>query len=147
MGLEEAAMFVPGFARRTGTALVLSVVLTGVAVAETGLSRYQGAWLGPGSSCRDVYVSSAKGISFKRPGDPFAQAFIVSDARLQTPTASCRIKSVKASGSVQAFALDCANAVSVNEVKVLIGIGSDGSLKRYFNEQDTIGTAYQRCSP
>jgi hypothetical protein len=31
-------------------------------------------------------------------------------------------------------------------VRVLMALMPDGSLKRYFNEQDATGTAYQRCS-
>jgi hypothetical protein len=59
--------------------------------------------------------------------------------------ASCRIKSVKPSGDRQMLVLDCANAVAGNEVRVLLAPSPDGSLRRYFNEQDTIGTMYQRC--
>ena len=43
--------------------------------------------------------------------------------------------------------LDCANAVADQEVKVLMAPSKDGSLRRYFNEEDKTGTTYQRCSP
>jgi hypothetical protein len=36
--------------------------------------------------------------------------------------------------------------VSANEVRVLMARAPDGSLRRYFNDQDTAGTPYQRCS-
>jgi hypothetical protein len=36
--------------------------------------------------------------------------------------------------------------VAGNEVRVLMAPQPDGSLRRYFNEQDTTGTQYQRCS-
>jgi hypothetical protein len=65
------------------------------AMAQGGLSGYQGAWLAGGSGCAEVYSSDGKGISFKRPVDIFAPAFIVSGNRLKTPQASCRIKSVR----------------------------------------------------
>ncbi len=54
--------------------------------------------------------------------------------------------SVRPAGDRQLLVLDCANAVAGNEVRVLMAPQPDGSLKRYFNAQDTTGTAYQRCS-
>jgi hypothetical protein len=78
--------------------------------------------------------------------DLFAPAFIVSGNRLRTPQASCRIKSIRPSGDRQLLSLDCANAVAGNEVRALMATLPDGSLKRYFNEQDTTGSSYQRCS-
>jgi hypothetical protein len=116
------------------------------AMAQGGLSGYQGAWLAGGSGCAEVYSSDGNGISFKRPVDIFAPAFIVSGNRLKTPQASCRIKSVRQTGDRERFLLDCANAVAGNEVRVLMATQPDGSLRRYFNEQDTTGTQYQRCS-
>ena len=105
-----------------------------------------GAWLTGGADCAEVYSSAGKGTSFKKPVDIFAPAFIVSGNRLRTPQASCRIKSAKPEGDRQRLVLDCANAVAGNEVRLLMAPQSDGSLKRYFNEQDTSGTTYQRCS-
>jgi hypothetical protein len=78
--------------------------------------------------------------------DIFAPAFIISGNRLRTPQASCRIKSAKPMGDRQLLVLDCANAVAGNEVRVLMAPDSDGALRRYFNEQDTTGTKYERCS-
>ncbi|MPR09154.1 hypothetical protein [Microvirga tunisiensis] len=114
--------------------------------AQGGLSAYQGTWLAGGANCAEVYSSEGKGTSFKRPVDIFAPAFIVSGNRLRTPQASCRIKSTRPAGDRQRLVLDCANAVAGNEVRVLMAPQPDGSLKRYFNEQDSTGTAYQRCS-
>lgn len=130
-----------------GVGLSLAVLATvSSAIAQGGLSGYQGAWLAGGADCAEVYSSAGKGTSFKRPVDIFAPAFIVSGNRLRTPQASCRIKSVRPAGDRQRLVLDCANAVAGNEVRVLMAAQSDGSLKRYFNEQDTTGTTYQRCS-
>ena len=115
-------------------------------LAQTGLSGYQGAWLASGPECAEVYSSAGKGTSFKKPVDIFAPAFIVSGNRLRTPMASCRIKAIQPTGDRQRLVLHCANAVAGNEVRVLMTSDSDGSLRRYFNEQDTTGTKYQRCS-
>jgi hypothetical protein len=116
------------------------------AMAQGGLAAYQGAWLAGGTECAEVYSSAGKGTSFKKPVDIFAPAFIISGNRLRTPQASCRIRSVRPSGDRQRLVLDCANAVAGNEVRVFMASQPDGSLKRYFNEQDTAGSSYQRCS-
>ena len=50
--------------------------------------------------------------------------------------ASCRIRSVKPAGDRQVLSLACANAVSTNDVKVLMAPSPDGSLKRYFDDED-----------
>ena len=140
-------MRVAGLVRTAGLGLGLaaSAAVPG-AMAQGGLSGYQGAWLAGGADCAEVYSSTGKGTSFKKPVNLFAPAFIVSGSRLRTPPASCRIKSVRPTGDRKRLALDCANAVAGNEVRVLMMPQPDGSLKRYFNEQDTTGTAYQRCS-
>jgi hypothetical protein len=117
----------------------------GIAAAQD-LKSLQGAWLAKGSDCADVYASTAKGTSFKKPVDLFAPAFIISGNRLTTPGASCRIKSARPSGSLQELALDCVNAVSSNDVRVLVARQSDGSLNRYLNSQDTIGSPHQDCA-
>ena len=140
-------MGVAGFRRaRLGLALAASVAASGTMAAEAGLSGYQGAWLIQGPSCAETYSSAGKGVSFRKPVDIFAPAFIVSGNRLRTPMASCRIKSVRPAGDRQVLILDCANAVAGDEVRVVVATLPDGSLKRYFNEQDTTGTQYQRCS-
>jgi hypothetical protein len=128
-----------------GLGLAASAGVSGV-MAQGGLSGFQGAWLSGVADCAEVYSSAGKGASFKKPVDIFASAFIVSGNRLRTPQASCRIKSVRPAGNRQRLVLDCANAVAGNEVTVLMAPQPDGSLRRYFNEQDTGGTEYRQCS-
>jgi len=140
---EEDTMRIAGLAVAVGLGMGLAV---SDAMAQGGLSSYQGAWLAGSEDCTDIYSSAGKGTSFKKPVDIFATAFIVSGNRLRTPQASCRITSVKPDGDRQRLVLNCANAVSGNEVQVLMAPQSDGSLKRYFNEHDTTGTEYRRCS-
>jgi hypothetical protein len=129
-----------------GFALVATTAISGARAAEVGLSAYQGAWLAQGPSCTEVYASAGQRISFKKPVDIFAPAFIVSGNRLRTPMATCRIKSVRSTGDRQVLTLACANAVSNENVKVLMAASPDGSLKRYFSDDDKIGSPYQRCS-
>jgi hypothetical protein len=114
-------------------------------MAQGGLAAYQGAWLS-GRDCAEVYAPTGKGTAFKKPVDIFASAFIISGNSLRTPQASCRIKSTRPSGDRQLLVLSCANAVSGNEVRVLMAPQPDGSLKRYFNAEDTTGTTYKHCS-
>jgi hypothetical protein len=129
-----------------GFTLAATLAASGVRAAEAGLSAYQGAWLAQGSSCTDVFTPAGQGMSFKKPVDIFAPAFVISGNRLRTPMATCRIKSVRPNGDRQVLTLACANAVSTADVKVLMAASSDGSLKRYFNDEDTVGSRYQRCS-
>jgi hypothetical protein len=114
--------------------------------AEQGLSGYQGAWLTDSSRCTEVFSSTGKGASFKKPVDIFAPAFIISGNRLRTPMASCGIRSVKPTGDRQTLVLNCTNAVAGHQVSVLMKSEGDAII-RYFNAQDTTGSRYQRCSP
>ena len=145
--LEDVAM---GIARCVGAAGLGLGFAASVGVSDTlaaaGLSGYQGAWLLEGRDCAEVYLSAGKGTSFKKPIDIFAPAFMVSGSRLRTPMASCRIKSVRPSGDRQRLVLDCANAVAGQEVRVLMATSPNGTLRRYYDDQDPTGVGYQRCS-
>ena len=135
------------FLNAVALGLSLSLVtVSGTKAASVELSAYQGAWLQDGSSCSDIYSTSGKEFSFRKPVDIFAPAFIISGSRLRTPMASCRIKSVKSASDRQFLTLDCANSVSVGDVTVLMSSAPDGTLKRYFNAQDSMGSTYRRCS-
>lgn len=116
------------------------------AMAQDGLAAYQGAWVSGSEGCADIYAPAGKKMTFKKPVDIFAPAFIISGRNLRTPLASCRIKSVRPSGSRQLMVLDCANAVATEAVKAQVSTQPDGTLKRYLNDQDTIGTTYTQCS-
>jgi hypothetical protein len=129
-----------------GLGLATSVVMSSTMAAEANLTSYQGAWLAEGPDCAEVYSSTGKGASFKKPLDLFAPAFIISGNRLRTPQATCRIRSSRPSGDRQRISLDCANAVAGNDVRVFMARGPDGSIRRYFNEQDPIGHLYKSCS-
>jgi hypothetical protein len=86
-------------------------------------------------------------MAFKKPVNIFATAFIISGNILRTPQASCRISSIKPAGDRLLLQLGCANLISVADVKTAFSLSNDGSLTRYANEQDTVGSKYQRCSP
>lgn len=138
-----------GVAGFKGAGLGLGLVATAAAsaaMAQGRLAAYQGAWLSGSADCAEVYMSAGEGTAFKKSVNIFVPAFIVTGSRLRTPQASCRIKSVRPSGARQLLVLDCYNAVSDNEVRVLMAPQPDGSLNRYLNAQDTTGTAYKQCS-
>jgi len=129
-----------------GLVLIMSVAISS-ATAQGGLSRFQGAWLSGSADCADVYSSTGRRTSFKKSVDIFAPAFIVAGNQLRTPQATCRIRSTRPTGDRQVLVLGCTNAVAGNEVRLLMASQADGSLRRYFNERDTTGTEYKRCSP
>lgn len=117
------------------------------ASAQGGLAAYQGAWVEQSLSCDKMFVVSQKGASFRKPVNIFVSAFIVSGNRIRTAQASCRITSVQPVGDRDKLTLSCSNAISTDAVSVLFARSPDGSLKRYFNEEDTIGNRYEHCSP
>jgi hypothetical protein len=120
----------------------------GAGLAQDGqLSKIQGAWLETGMSCQEVYAKGTKGIAFRKPLSIFAPAFIVSGRVLRTPLASCRIAAIKPSGNRQVLLLGCANSVSTSDLSAMISVGSDGTLRRYFNDDDSTGSVYERCTP
>ena len=137
-------MGLAGCMRAVGLGLGAAAIWSGV--AAEGISAYQGAWLEQSLSCDLIFAGARKGISFKKPVNIFAPAFIISGNRLSTPQASCRIKSIKPTGDREVLALDCANSVSVGALGVIMKPSPDGTLKRYFDDQDLTGNAYRRCS-
>jgi hypothetical protein len=144
---EEGTMGANGILRigRLCLALTASMAASGTMAAEADQSAYQGAWLAQGLDCAKIYSSSGKSTSFRKPADLFAPAFIIFGKRLTTPQASCRIKSMRPVADQQVLLLDCANAVSGHDVSVRMAAMTDGTLRRYFNDQDLTGTTYQRC--
>jgi hypothetical protein len=136
-------------ARRAVTARLAAYVavclMTGSAVAAE--ASFEGAWLEGGSTaCEDVFSRSGKAISFKKPVNVFVPAFIIRGSRLQTPQTSCRIRGMTPVGDRRRFSLECATPVAVDKVIALLSIASDGSLRRYFNEEDSTGSSYKRCT-
>ncbi|WP_331254767.1 hypothetical protein [Methylobacterium currus] len=128
-------------------ALMGSLLMAGAApAAPAGLSGYQGAWVLAGRDCAEVYSAAGRGLSFRKPVDLFAPAFIISGQRIRTPMASCRVRSIRTVDGRDHLDLDCANAVASNDVRVIMTPAKDGTLTRYYSEQDPTGIAYRRCS-
>jgi len=120
-------------------------VSAGVPSAAAVESSLAGAWV-QGMSCTEVFARSGKGVSFKKPVNVFASAFIISGSQIRTPQASCRIKGVKRSGERRILNLACATAVAHDEAPAILAPSADGTLHRYLNAADTTGTRYERCS-
>lgn len=131
--------------RLAGLSVAFATLATIAMAAEEGSNSLQGAWLAKGADCLAVYAISAQKASFRKPVDLFASAFIISGNRLTTPGASCRIKSLRATGGRQELTLDCVNAVAGHDVRALLARSPDGSLNRYLNAQDTSGSPYVNC--
>jgi hypothetical protein len=124
---------------------MLAIDARGALAAEGTL---QGAWADPSMECKDVFVRSGDLVTFRRPPDLFANAFIVSAGRLTTPGATCRIESTTASSNGrQRLSLSCATSVAVDAASVELASMPDGSLQRYTGSTDTIGSRYIRCFP
>ncbi|WP_336492822.1 hypothetical protein [Methylobacterium nigriterrae] len=134
------------WAAALGLSLAASAGVSATRAAQAGLSDYQGAWVLEGRDCAEVYTSAGKAASFAKLADIFAPAVMVSGNRLKTPMASCQIKSIRPLGERQLLLLDYANAVAGNEVRVPLAPTPNGGLRRYYNDQDLTGVAYQRCS-
>ncbi len=127
--------------------VLVGSVLAAVAAqaAPAGLPAYQGAWVLSGRDCAELFSVTGRNLSFRKPVDLFAPAFIVSGQRLRTPMASCRVRSIRAVDGRDHLDLDCANAVAANDVRVIMAPGKDGTLTRYYSDQDPTGIAYRRC--
>jgi hypothetical protein len=122
--------------------LAASAAMSRAAAVEPSLA---GAWV-QGMSCDEVFSRSGEGVSFKKPVNVFASAFIISGSQIRTPQASCRIKAVKRSGERRILNLACATPVALDEAPAILALSADGTLHRYLNAADTTGTRYQRCS-
>ena len=118
-------------------------MISGAAAAERALT---GAWIQGGSQCEEVFTRTGKSVSFKKPVNAFAPAFIISGSQIRTPLASCRIKGAKRSGDRRILALACATSVAVDEVPATLEPSADGTLRRYLNAEDKVGSKYERCS-
>jgi hypothetical protein len=117
-----------------------------VSIAEAAERALSGAWIQGGEQCQEVFTRAGKSILFKKPVNAFAPAFIISGNQIRTPQASCRIKGSKRSGDRRSLALACATSVAVDEVPASLEPLADGTLRRYLNAEDKVGTKYVRCS-
>jgi len=126
--------------------LLLGCILGGVPTVSDASPGLDGAYT-YGASCEETFVHRGSTASFKKPVDPFAPSFIIAGNRLRTPLASCRIGSRKSVASRRVLKLSCATAIAETDVTALLESTSDGKLKRYSSDRDTIGTIYNRCTP
>ena len=129
-------------------ALVLTLLSMAAATPAAALeAALIGAWAQVPEECSAIFSGSGKSMSFKKPVKAFAQAFIISANQVRTPNASCRINGVKTSGDRRILALACATSVAVDEVPASLEPLADGSLRRFLNDQDKVGSKYERCGP
>lgn len=113
--------------------------------APSDVGGLQGAWVQESFTCDQVYTTGKTRTEFKKPRNIFAAAFLVSGSRLTTPGAVCKILSISGSGERKLLSLSCATAIGVDPVKAEISLTQDGSLRRYLNKEDPVGSKYDRC--
>lgn len=129
-----------------GIAALAAACLAVPAIAAPLDSRsLQGAWLQESVTCDQVYTTGKTRTEFKKPRNIFAAAFLVSGNRLTTPGATCRILSITPSGDRTQLSLSCATAIGVDPVKTELSLSQDGSIRRYLNKEDPVGSKYERC--
>jgi hypothetical protein len=117
-----------------------------ITIAVAAEQALTGAWVQGGEQCREVFTRGGKSVAFKRPVNPFAPGFIISGNQIRTPGASCRIKGSKRSGDLRILTLACATSVAVDEAPARLEPMADGTLRRYLNAEDKVGSKYERCS-
>jgi hypothetical protein len=117
-----------------------------ITIAVAAEQALTGAWVQGGEHCQEVFTRGGKSVAFKKPVNPFAAAFIISGNQIRTPGASCRIKGSKRSGNRRILALACTTSVSTDEVPARLEPTPDGTLRRYLNAEDKVGSKYERCS-
>lgn len=138
-------MSIDNAARSAALALILAI-LGGMPNASAVEQALAGAWIQDKAQCNEVFTRTGKSISFKKPIKEFAQSFIISDNQIKTPHASCRINALKRSGDRRILNLTCTTSVAVNEIPAILAPLADGTLRRFLNAEDTIGSIYERCS-
>lgn len=142
-------MRIPAYARATGLGLALATtagISSGMS-AQPDLSGYQGAWVEQSLSCDKMFVTGSKGVSFRKPVNIFVPAFIISGNRIRTAQASCRILAVRPDGDREVLKLSCENSISSDDITATFARAADGSLKRFFDDNDKTGSRYERCAP
>src|SRR5215204_6514418 len=136
--------------RAAGPAAALALFLLSMAAPTPAVAleaALDGAWAQAPEECGAIFSGLGKSVSFRKPVKAFAQAFIISGNQVRTPNASCRVNGVKRSGDRRILALACATSVAVDEVPATLEPLTDGTLRRFLNDQDKAGSKYERCAP
>jgi hypothetical protein len=123
----------------------LGLVIAGATAASAADAALDGAW-SYGGTCEETFAQQGRVVSFKKPVDLFAPAFIISGARLRTPMASCGIKSTRRVGDRRILKLSCATSIAHSDVTAILAPGPEGTLRRFSSDGDTIGSSYKRCA-
>ncbi|GGH11208.1 hypothetical protein GCM10007036_08100 [Alsobacter metallidurans] len=125
----------------------LGLTLCGPARAQQD-PNLTGAYVGPGQSCTDMFVTRKGQASFKTPRNAFSSALLIKGASVQTPLATCKIaRRTSGQNGVTTLDLQCTNMMSSTPVKAYLRHGEDGALVRLTSPEDTSGDRYERCAP
>ena len=138
-------MTLVGSALKIGAGLCVAALLC-VGTAAAAEKALEGAWLEGTMACEEVFTRAGKAASFKKPVNVFAPGFIISGNQVRTPQASCRIKGTKTSGERRILALACATPVAADAATAILELSADGTLRRFLNDEDKVGSIYKRCT-
>ena len=125
--------------------LGIGATLSYKALAQTA-SDLSGAYVGPGQSCEEMFVSRKGKASFKEPRNAFSSALLVRGKTVSTPMASCRIGRSSSENGVITLDLNCTNMMSSHGLKAYFSRRDDGGLVRLSGPNETSGDSYQRCN-
>ena len=125
-------------------ACALGATLSSGALAQSA-GELSGAYVGPGQSCEDIFVTRNGKTSFKAPRNAFSSAILIQGGRLSTPLATCKIGRSSRDKAVITLNLNCTNALSPEGVKAYVLRRDDGALVRLSGPNETGGETYERC--
>jgi hypothetical protein len=130
------------------TALIAALVMPSASpawAASPDVGALQGAWAQKSVSCEDIFVATKRGMAFRKPVNIFAPAILIAGRRLTTAGATCKIRSISPVGERLLLSLSCATSIAVEPVKAQLSLAEDGSLNRYSDDNDSVGSSYVRC--
>jgi len=127
----------------------LLILPAGGSAAENkaGLSSLQGAWIEQSMDCAQVFKPAKRGMAFRPDVSVFAPAMVVSGRRIATPGATCTIQSISQLSDRMTLNLGCTTTITTSPVKAYVSVAQDGSLVRYNNATDSVGSKYEACKP
>lgn len=117
-----------------------------VAALAQNAASLSGAYVGPGQSCEEMFVTRNGKTNFKEPRNAFSSAILIRASTVSTPMATCRIGRSASQNGVVTLNLNCTNAMSSHGLKAYFRRQDNGSLARLSGPSETSGDTYQRCS-
>jgi hypothetical protein len=130
-------------------ALGLLGISAGGAYADKapGLSSLQGAWVEQSIHCNEAFRPGKRGMTFRKDVSVFAPAFTISGRQIRTPGASCSIHQISNKGDRMILNLGCTTSITTSSIKAYFSITNEGTLYRYNDDVEKVGSRYDSCKP